>query len=101
MLGFIALFALVAAATMVFAGFALLLFVVKLVFKIALFPIQLAGGLILGVLGVIAAVVLAVVALPLLAVLVPIVAAVAVVGCVVAAIGAVCWLGFHTLAWIF
>jgi hypothetical protein len=100
-LEFIATFALIAAATAVFAGFALVLFLVKLVFKVALIPIKLAGGLILGILGVVAAVVLAVVALPLLAVLVPIAAVVAIVGCVVAAIGAVCWLGFHTLAWIF
>ncbi len=48
------------------------LLLVKLVFKIVLFPIKLAGGLIFGVLGVIGAIVLAVVALPLLAVLIPV-----------------------------
>ena len=100
-LGFIALLALMAGAMTVFAAVAVVLFLVKLVFKIALFPIKLAGGLIFGVLGVIAAIVLAVVALPLLAVLIPVLAVVAIVGCVLAAIAGVCWLGFHTLAWIF
>ena len=101
MLAFIATFAVIAAAVTIFAVVGLLLFLVKLVFKVALFPIKLAGGLILGTLGVIAAVVVGIVALPLLAVLVPVIAVVAAVGCVVAAIAAVCWLGVQTLAWIF
>ncbi len=67
MLGFIALFALVAGAMTVFAAIAVVSLVVKLVFKIVLFPFKLAGGLVFGVLGVIGAIVLAVVALPLLA----------------------------------
>jgi hypothetical protein len=100
-LGFIALLALMAGAMTVFAAAAVVLFVVKLVFKIALFPIKLAGGLVFGILGVIGAILLAVLALPLLAVLVPVLAVVTIVCCVVAAIAGVCWLGFHTLAWIF
>jgi hypothetical protein len=101
MFGLIALFALMAGGVALFAAFAIVLLVIKLVFKIALFPIKLAGGLIFGVLGLIAAVVVAVVALPLLAVLVPVLAAVAVVGTVLATVAGICWLGFHTLAWIF
>jgi hypothetical protein len=97
----IALFALVAGAITIFCAIGLVLFLVKLVFKIVLIPIKLAGGLVLGILGVIAAIVLGLIALPILAVLVPLFAVVAVVGCVLAVIAAIGWLGFHTLAWIF
>ena len=101
MLAFIATFAVIAAAVTIFAVFGLLLFLVKLVFKVALVPIKLAGGLILGVLGLIAAIAFGVVALPLLALLVPVLAVVAAIGCVVAVVAGICWVGFHTLAWIF
>ena len=101
MFGFIALLALMAGAMTICAAIAVVVLLVKLVFKVALFPIKLAGGLIFGVLGVIGAILFAVVALPLLAVLVPVLAVVAIVGGVLAAIAGVCWLGFHTLAWIF
>ena len=97
----IALFALVAGAVAIFGAIGLVLFLVKLVFKIVLLPIKLASGLILGVLGIIAAVALGLIALPILAVLVPVLAVVAAVGCVVAVIAAIGWVGFHTLAWIF
>jgi hypothetical protein len=100
-LEFIATFAVIAVAMTIFAVFGLLLFLVKLVLKVALFPIKLAGGLILGVLGVIAAIALGIVALPLLALLIPVLAVVAAVGCVVAVVAGICWVGFHTLAWIF
>jgi len=101
MFGLIALFAMMAGAVTLFAALAVVLFAIKLVFRIALFPIKLAGGLVFGVVGLIAAVVVGVVAVPLLAVLVPVLAAVALVGTVLAMVAGVCWLGFHTLAWIF
>jgi hypothetical protein len=97
----IALFTLLAGAATVLVAMAVVVGLVKLMWKIVLFPFKLAGGLLLGVLGVVGALVLGVLGVALFAALVPVAAVVGVLGFVVALIAAIGWLGFHTLAWIF
>ena len=60
MLGFLALVALVAGAAAIAMAVGVVLLVLKLVFKIVLFPIKLAGGLLFGVLSLIGVILLSV-----------------------------------------
>ena len=97
MLEIFAVFMLVASAAIVAFAIIAIGWVLKMVFKIALFPIKLVAGLFLGVLGLVVALPLLVVGLPLLILAIP----VFVVGALIFACCVLCWLAFQALAFIF
>ena len=72
-------------------------FLLKMVFKIAFFPIKLVGGLILAVLGLLFAIPILVVVVPVAVIALPLI----LICSIVFALCAVCWVAFHALAWIF
>ena len=73
----------------------------KLLFKIAVIPLKLAGGLLVGALALFVLIPLTLFAVPVAVLAIPALVVVAVICSVLCVLAAMMWLGFHTLAWIF
>ena len=93
----LSVFVFLAVGTMVLVAVLTVGFVLKMVFKIAFFPIKVVGGLILAVLGLLFVVPLLVIIVPVAVLALPVI----LVCSILFALGAVCWLAFHAVAWIF